>query len=229
MTKHILLVQDDASSAKIIIEAVANSSDGLFQVEWVRTCSEGLERLDGITAILADLYLPDSQGIDTFERLFRAAPRIPILLLVDAQNEETAKLAVQRGAQDYLFTARLDAYLLPKAIGSMIERAVHAEALFQEKERAQLTLNSIGDAVVSTDLSGKVTFLNTVAEELTGWSLKDALGRSPVTRGLLDLMNFLQPKQAPAGDHPLSPGEFAPIDTALERLTRGSQETQRPL
>ena len=51
------------------------------------------------------------------------------------------------------------------------------EALFVEKERAQVTLNSIGDAVDCTDISGNITFLNLVAEKLTGWSLPEAAGR----------------------------------------------------
>ncbi|MFZ0470463.1 MAG: EAL domain-containing protein, partial [Thiogranum sp.] len=51
------------------------------------------------------------------------------------------------------------------------------EALFEEKERAQVTLNSIGDAVLTTDLLGNVTYLNLVAEAMTGWSRGDALGR----------------------------------------------------
>lgn len=51
------------------------------------------------------------------------------------------------------------------------------EALFDEKERAQVTLNSIGDAVLTTDLQGKLTYLNLVAERMTGWSCKEALQR----------------------------------------------------
>ena len=51
------------------------------------------------------------------------------------------------------------------------------EALFEEKEHAQVTLNSIGDAVLSTDLNGNVTYLNRVAEAMTGWSCEDALDR----------------------------------------------------
>lgn len=53
----------------------------------------------------------------------------------------------------------------------------NAEALFEEKERAQVTLNSIGDAVISTDFRGRVTFLNVVAEKMTGWSQAEASGR----------------------------------------------------
>ncbi|MBW8329754.1 MAG: EAL domain-containing protein [Thiobacillus sp.] len=54
---------------------------------------------------------------------------------------------------------------------------VAEENLFMEKERAQVTLNSIGDAVLTTDLLGKVTYLNLVAEAMTGWSCEEALGR----------------------------------------------------
>jgi len=51
------------------------------------------------------------------------------------------------------------------------------EALFVEKERAQVTLNSIGDAVICTDIDGNITFLNIVAEKMTGWLWQDARGR----------------------------------------------------
>jgi diguanylate cyclase (GGDEF)-like protein/PAS domain S-box-containing protein len=51
------------------------------------------------------------------------------------------------------------------------------EALFAEKERAQVTLNSIGDAVLTTDVSGNLTYLNLVAEGMTGWAREEALGR----------------------------------------------------
>jgi diguanylate cyclase (GGDEF)-like protein/PAS domain S-box-containing protein len=62
-------------------------------------------------------------------------------------------------------------------------RALAEDALFAEKERAQITLASIGDAVACTDISGNITFLNPVAENLTGWSLQQATGR-PTTEVL---------------------------------------------
>lgn len=51
------------------------------------------------------------------------------------------------------------------------------EALFDERERAQVTLNSIGDAVIATDSQGRVSYLNQVAESMTGWSAPEALCR----------------------------------------------------
>jgi len=52
----------------------------------------------------------------------------------------------------------------------------NADALFEEKERAQVTLNSIGDAVISTDFRGRVSYLNIVAEKMTGWVQAEASG-----------------------------------------------------
>jgi diguanylate cyclase (GGDEF)-like protein/PAS domain S-box-containing protein len=57
------------------------------------------------------------------------------------------------------------------------ERGIMERALFEEKERAEVTLNSIGDAVVCTDVDGNITFLNLVAERMTGWPSAEAAGR----------------------------------------------------
>jgi diguanylate cyclase (GGDEF)-like protein/PAS domain S-box-containing protein len=187
LPQNILLIQEDPADAVAVREALISSKDGPFRVEWVRHCAEGLERLakrerqpqqssNGIAAVLVDLFLPDSQGIETFDRLFKAAPKIPILVLIASDNEAIAELAVQRGAQDFLLKGRLDNYWLPKALRSMVERAGNGNALFEEKERADVTLNSIGDAVMSTDEWCNVTYLNIVAETLTGWPRAEAAG-----------------------------------------------------
>jgi diguanylate cyclase (GGDEF)-like protein/PAS domain S-box-containing protein len=60
---------------------------------------------------------------------------------------------------------------------SIDERKIVEEALFVEKERAQVTLNSIGDAVVCTNTLGNITFFNRIAEEMAGWSWKEAAGK----------------------------------------------------
>jgi diguanylate cyclase (GGDEF)-like protein/PAS domain S-box-containing protein len=182
MPQTVLLIHGDGAKAKVVKDALLNSPDGFFEVEWVELCSEGLQRLcrdgkDRIAAILVNLFLSDSLGVETFDRIFRTSPDIPILVLSTHEHENAAKLAVQRGAQDYLLEDHLDGYLLPKALRNMLERVSNAEALFREKERAQVTLNSIGDAVVCTDVAGNVTFLNPIAEALSGWSANEAVGQ----------------------------------------------------
>jgi diguanylate cyclase (GGDEF)-like protein/PAS domain S-box-containing protein len=181
MPKVILLLQDNASKAAIVKAMLAQSNDGPFVVEWIRSCAAGLDRLNAdkkndITAIVLDLLLPEGRELEAFDQIFQASPHIPILVVSNPEHEDAAKQAVQRGAQDYILDNRLDSYSLSKALHNMLERTANAEALFMEKERAQVTLNSIGDGVISTDVAGNVTYLNQVAEALTGWTGADALG-----------------------------------------------------
>ncbi len=61
----------------------------------------------------------------------------------------------------------------------VLERAKAEEALRESEQRWATTLSSIGDAVIATDTDGKVTFINKVAEEMTGWSLSEA-ARKPI-------------------------------------------------
>jgi diguanylate cyclase (GGDEF)-like protein/PAS domain S-box-containing protein len=175
----ILLIENDPAVANEIRAALSETHGGSFELEWVRQLSEGVERLSkkGIAATLLELSLPDSQGIETFDKLFTTAPDVPILILGGSAEEALAKQAVGRGAQDYLLPGRLDSYSLPRALRNAIERKAVEDALFVEKERAQVTLNSIGDAVLCTDISGNITYLNLVAETMTGWSRAEAIGQ----------------------------------------------------
>src|SRR6266446_7605766 len=173
----ILLIENDPAAANEIRAALTVAGSSSFDVEWVQLLSDGLERLSkrGIAAVLLELCLPDSEGIETFDKLFTAAPDVPILILGGNVTEALAKEAVQRGAQDYLLPDHLD-YSLPRALRNAIERKVVEDALYLEKERALVTLNSIGDAVLSTDISGNITYLNLVAEAMTGWPREEAIG-----------------------------------------------------
>src|ERR1700675_1311495 len=178
LSPKILLIENDQPAADKIRAALVAAGNGSFEVEWVRQLSEGLERLrkKGIDAVLLELSLPDSHGLETFDKLFAAAPDIPILVLGNG-NEALAKEAVGRGAQDYLLAAHLDSYSLPRALHNAIERKAVEDALFVEKERAVVTLNSIGDAVLCIDISGSITYLNLVAESMTGWPREEAIGK----------------------------------------------------
>ena len=75
----ILLIENDPAAADKIRTALAAAGGGSFDVEWVRQLSEGLERLSkgGIDAVLLELSLPDSHGIETFDKLFARRARCP--------------------------------------------------------------------------------------------------------------------------------------------------------
>ena len=130
-----------------------------------------------VDLILLDLGLPDAQGLDAVRRAHAAAPRVPVVVLTGLDDESLALAALHEGAQDYLVKGHIETRGLLRALRYAIERKILEEELFVEKERAQVSLKSIGDAVVCTDIAGRITFLNLVAEQATGWSLAEAAGR----------------------------------------------------
>lgn len=186
----ILLIEDNVIDAKLIQDAFANGGKDLFSLEWVTQLSDALIRLakiddeHKIDVVLLDLTLPDGQGVEAFDKVFHVAPSCLILVMSTESDEESVREIMKRGAHDYFSKGHVDAYWLPRALRYVAERKaaeliLHAaeEDLFEEKERVQITLNSIGDSVLTTDLLGNVTYMNRVAETMTGWQYKDAVGK----------------------------------------------------
>jgi diguanylate cyclase (GGDEF)-like protein/PAS domain S-box-containing protein len=178
-TRTLLLIDNDASHVDVFTDALLNATDGPFQGECVKTLAEGIRRLRGkeIWAIFLNLSLPDSQGLETFYKLALAVPSVPTLIVAGPKDVGVALEALRHGAKDYLLEDHLDRDSFVRAIRNMAERKTAEELLFTEKERAQVTLDSIGDAVMSTDLQGRVTYLNVVAEKITGWTREEAAGK----------------------------------------------------
>jgi diguanylate cyclase (GGDEF)-like protein/PAS domain S-box-containing protein len=174
----VLLIAADADEAARVLGELGSVTEESFEVQWVTELSRGIERLrdGGVSAAVLDLNLSDSQGLETFNQLFEAAPDLPILILSEAGTEEIARQAVHLGAYDYLINEQADGYRLRRTVRTMIDR--HAlEAVRVENELATTTLNLIGEGILRTDADGNVTYLNRFAEKMTGWSRAEARGR----------------------------------------------------
>ncbi|MFH0780808.1 MAG: EAL domain-containing protein [Pseudomonadota bacterium] len=178
MTNRVLIITADSIVAGDLKDALGKVGGGQFSVQRVSHLSEAIERLriGGIDAIMADMSLPDSWGIETFDKLFAVAPHTPIIMLCVADDEMLTTEAVQRGAQGYLSKDHFGSYLVPQTLRNCIESKALEEKYFIEKNRSDITLNSISDAVISTDLLGNVDYLNITAENMTGWTREEAYG-----------------------------------------------------
>lgn len=126
------------------------------------------------------LDLPDRRALRTFAAVRAVASHVPVVVIARPEDELTGKTALAAGARAYLLKGHLGFRPLSQTLRSLIDQRSMSEALFAEKERAEVTLNSIGDAVISTDVAGRVTYLNLVAEKMTGWRHEDAVGRMAV-------------------------------------------------
>jgi diguanylate cyclase (GGDEF)-like protein/PAS domain S-box-containing protein len=187
--KTVLLVEDNPGDARLLREML--QEEGLYSSELLH--ADSMDRAEKVLAehavdiILLDLGLPDAQGLEAVRRARAVASRVPLVVLTGLDDEVLAAQTLQEGAQDYLIKGQITSSAgqvetrgLLRALRYAVERKNMEDALFMETERAQVTLNSIGEAVICTDVGGKVTFLNPVAEKLTGWSLQDAAGRPMV-------------------------------------------------
>jgi diguanylate cyclase (GGDEF)-like protein/PAS domain S-box-containing protein len=182
--KRLLLVEDNPGDARLLREMFDERDQAVHKtrlthvqslVEAEKFLSEG-----EVDIVLLDLGLPDANGLVVVRRAQAAAPRVPLVVLTGLDDEILAAQALHEGAQDYLIKGQIEERGLFRALRYAIERKAMEEALFEEKERAQVTLRSIGDGVVCADNLGNVTFLNLVAERTTGWSLLEAAGRPMV-------------------------------------------------
>jgi diguanylate cyclase (GGDEF)-like protein/PAS domain S-box-containing protein len=177
--KVLLLIEDNPGDARLLREMF--NEQGLHNTELIHVecMSDAENHLSAavVDIILLDLGLPDVQGLGAVRRAHAAAPRVPLVVLTGLDDESMAAQALQEGAQDYLLKGQIDTRGLLRALRYAIERKIMEEALFVEKERAEVTLNCIADAVACTDSSGNITFLNLVAEKMTGWTLAEAAGR----------------------------------------------------
>jgi light-regulated signal transduction histidine kinase (bacteriophytochrome) len=93
-------------------------------VDWLSRLDDVLDRVgrEPFDVLLLDLGLPDSQGLATFDRVNRQAPRMPIVIFSGAMDEQLGVEAVAHGAQDYLVKGQIDSFRLKRAIHYAIER-----------------------------------------------------------------------------------------------------------
>ncbi len=199
--RSVLLVEDSPGDARLLREMFNEEGAREIEVIHVERLSEAEEYLaaNAVDIILLDLGLPDAQGLEAVRRAHAAAPRVPLVVLTGRDDESLAVQALQEGAEDYLVKGRVEAPGLLRALSYAIERKILEEALFAEKERAQVSLKCIGDAVVCTDVAGKITFLNLVGEKATGWSSREAAGRP-----MAEVLRILDGRSRETSQNPLA-------------------------
>ncbi len=121
---RVLLIEDDGDYAYILRRMLTERGGSALPLERVDRLDAGISRMaqGGIDAVLLDLDLPDSFGIETFLSVHRQAPEIPVVVLTGLDDETVAVGAVRKGAQDYLVKGDFGGQRLVRAIRYAIER-----------------------------------------------------------------------------------------------------------
>jgi PAS domain S-box-containing protein len=233
MPLRILLIDDDAVDRLVVRRALH-----LVGLE-----ADVRETVDGTTAmrilqeeafdcVLLDYRLPDMDGLEFLHALsaMPSDPRRPIVMLTGQGSEAIAVAAMKHGVHDYLVKDGLEPEALQRAILTAIEvarlQSEHhqaQDALRQQREWLEVTLASIGDAVIATDVSGVITFMNPVAETLTGWTASEALGRP-----IAEIFRIIHEATRQPMDSPVSrvlrEGRAVGLENHTALLTRDGRE-----
>ena len=202
--RTILIVDDNQGLISLIQRCLAR--DG-FHTAVAYNGQEALNWLSHHRAdlLLLDLQLPDMTGEDLINHLDHRAMTLPFIVVTGQGDERLAVKMMKRGARDYFIKDSNLIELLPSIVTQTFEQiqqekrlALAEEALRAERERMSITLASIVEGVLTTDTQGRITYMNTMAEELTGWREQEATGR-PIE----EVVRFLDDGLNKNGDHPV--------------------------
>nr|WP_290444340.1 EAL domain-containing protein [Pseudoalteromonas sp. XMcav2-N] len=180
---RILIVDDDPSSILIIKKAVSDlgevfsTSEASYAVTLIKEVKPHV--------ILLDIDMGEYNGVDIC-RLLKSDPDTAhyiIIFITASHDTEIEFKSLTEGGADYipkpidLKTCRMRVYnqLAMLAYQQNLERI--SQALYQEKQRLKVTLNSIGDAVIATDTQAVITYMNPIAERLSGYAEGYAVGK----------------------------------------------------
>lgn len=123
-TSHILFVEDDPDLAGALEIAFRDADTADFIIERATTLGEAITLLGSreIDVILLDLNLPDSRGLETFLKIQRIAPDLPVIILSGLADEALAVESVRAGAQDYAVKGSMSVPVLVRAVRYALER-----------------------------------------------------------------------------------------------------------
>lgn len=126
----VLLVEDEPGDARLVRELL-REAEPRYALDTVGSLAEALERFDRqrYAAVLLDLGLPDSQGLQTLRAVTQAAGPMPLVVMSGRDDEDLAIRAIQLGAQDYVVKGRGDGSQLSRSLRYAIERKLVQEHL----------------------------------------------------------------------------------------------------
>jgi len=201
-TINILLIEDNPDDANLIKTLLTISGGNEFNIKHALCLTEGIKLLStgNVGLILLDLWLPETQGLETLDRVHSIDPETPIVVLTAYEDEKSGVKSLQKGAQDYLVKGKIDENLLRRVIRYSLERQKILKQLYrrinenkriQEKlkkseEKYRTIFENIQDIYYEVGFDGKLLLLSPSVEgvskykreELIGMSLYDIYGDS---------------------------------------------------
>ncbi len=181
----LLVIEDYPDTVELCKRVLSNR----FDIDEATTGKIGLEawKKKRHDLVLLDVMLPEMSGNQVLKEIIKESPTQSVVMMTAQSTPDRAAQLIIDGAVDYISKPfRADqlrqvceiAVQREDFIVSNKEFAQHEQALHQEKELAQITLQSIADGVIRTNANGKIEYMNPVAEKITGWNSTEALNKT---------------------------------------------------
>jgi phosphoserine phosphatase RsbU/P len=176
-TFRVLIIEDEAGFARQLEGLLAQARGARFEVRTCKQLEHGLALLaeGDLDVLLMDLSLPDGAGLANIKRAQDQAPRVPVLVLGDIDNETVALEAVHEGAQDYLIKAQLNPQLLDRAIRYAIERQRADAALMEAEQKYRGIFEHIVEGIFQTTPDGRYLSANSALARIYGYASPEEL------------------------------------------------------
>ena len=180
---RLLLVDDDAVDRLSVRRTIARSGLAGASVEEATDMTHALEQVERaegesrFDCILLDYSLAGDTGLDVLRELRARGLTTPVVMLTGQSDPQTAAELMKAGAADFLTKDGISGARLEQSVRSAVRIARAERAASESNSRLAATLRSIADAVITLDLDWRITYFNEAAEELTGWTAAEALGR----------------------------------------------------
>jgi hypothetical protein len=178
---NILMVDDDPGACRLvelILDEAPNPIE--FCIESVNTLADGLSALSkrSFDLILLDLGLPDSDGLETVERVYQSFPHIPIVVLTGLADEEAGIQAIKKGAGDYLVKGKFFRDMLVRTIRYSLERKTVEQQLRLSEERLRAIMDNIQAGIMLVEAETRIIVeANPAALEMIGAASDNVVGR----------------------------------------------------
>jgi PAS domain S-box-containing protein len=170
----LLIVEDNEADVRLL-NAYLNEVAESFKLSSTETVKGAIESLIDVNydIVLLDLGLPDSSGFETFEKIFKHAENIPIIILTGLNDEELAAKAVSNGAQDYLLKGDLNPEILLKSIKYAIERKKIEIKLRESELKFKTVADFTYDWEYWIDNDGNYLYVSPSCERISGYKIEE--------------------------------------------------------
>ncbi len=173
----ILLIEHEADFARLVIGVLGDAKGASFEVTTVSslTAGMGLAANEGFDLALIDLATPDGAGMANVKRFEEKAPRVPVIVLGESNDEAVAIEAMHEGAQDYLVKSQLNSQLLGRAIRYAVERQRADAALLEAEQKYRGIFEHIVEGIFQTSPDGHYLSANPALARIYGYESPEEL------------------------------------------------------